>query len=90
MIDQQELRNMIEQTGQTVKDEELEFIMNILDADHSGEVDDMEFKDWYMNDQDLWMSRRRKDKKDPYKDTELLKRESMRYARASEASAKKS
>ena len=81
LIDAEELKNMIEQTGQTVKDEELEHIMEVLDADGSGEVDDMEFKEWYMADADLWMSRRRRERQDEYKDTKLLQRESMRYDR---------
>ena len=66
-------------TGQRVKDEELEYIMNLLDVDGSGEVDDDEFKAWYGDDSDIWLSKRRTNPNDPHKDTALLKRESMRF-----------
>lgn len=60
LIDSDELKKMIEKTGQRVKEEELEHIMTVLDVDGSGEVDDTEFQEWYSDDSDLWLSRRRK------------------------------
>ncbi|GMH70996.1 hypothetical protein TL16_g10400 [Triparma laevis f. inornata] len=79
LIDSDELKKMIEKTGQRVKEEELEHIMTVLDVDGSGEVDDTEFQEWYSDDSDLWLSRRRKHPKDHNNDVALLKRESMRF-----------
>ena len=78
-IDVNELKIMIRETGQKVKDEEVEHIMQLLDIDGSGEVDNVEFLEWYMDDKDIWLSKRRKNKADMFKDTNLLARESMRF-----------
>ena len=81
LIDSRELRRMIEKTRMKVKvrDVELEHIMDIFDADGSGEVDDTEFRDWYMNDSDVWLSKRRRSPGDEFRDTSLLRRGSVRF-----------
>jgi len=79
LIDEEELKLMIEHTGQQVKDEEIESIMKVLDLDKSGEVDEQEFTSWYLDDSDKWLSRRRRDRRDHFNDTQLLTRESMRF-----------
>ncbi|GMH74568.1 hypothetical protein TrST_g8777 [Triparma strigata] len=79
LIDTDELKDMIEKTGQRVKDEELEHIMSVLDEDCSGEVDDIEFSAWYADDSDLWLSQRRRHPRDHNSDAALLRRESRRF-----------
>jgi hypothetical protein len=68
LIDSDELKEMILKTGQRVKDEELERILSIIDEDDSGEVDDLEFRAWYGDDSDLWLSKRRKRWNDEFGD----------------------
>lgn len=68
LIDSDELKEMILKTGQRVKDEELEYILSIIDEDDSGEVDDLEFRAWYGDDSDLWLSKRRKQRNDEFND----------------------
>ena len=78
-IDEDELRIMIEHTGQQVKDEELEIIMKVLDIDDSGEVDEYEFSTWFLDESDKWLARRRAREGDHFHDRILLTRESMRF-----------
>ena len=78
-IDKDELRIMIEHTGQQVKDEELEIIMKVLDIDDSGEVDEYEFSTWFLDESDKWLARRRAREGDHFNDRILLTRESMRF-----------